>query len=574
MRWTLATKINAAVIVALVFLGITTAGTAIWDLQRNHAEEVLQTQAKNARIAAALLARAYPDQVSVSLGQGAEAPRVEVSAFPDFPNHRFIDEIAAVTQQTVTVFQWDEVRRDFVRRTTNIKKENGSRAVGTVLGQNGAVYPVMMQGRTYRGEAVILGKPYFTQYTPIYKQGARQPVGILYVGLEKAKYDEALWTALLKNLTILVGLILVITVGAFFFVRRLVSPFGPIKAAILRLAKRELDAEIPFKGRTDEIGQIADGLEELRVAAQGRKRQAELDAARQQRELEEAARINKAVAAFEREIGEIVGTVSSASTELLSAADNMHAAADSASRDASTVSQAAEQAAEAVSSVASATEELTGTINEIASRIHESAAKTKEAESRGNETSTNTRQLREQANSIGSVIELIDDISDQTNLLALNATIEAARAGEAGKGFAVVATEVKSLASQTGRATSEISEKIDRVLGVTETSVGSVEEMVDINRQLAEIASSVSAAMEQQIAATAEISRNIANASSNASEVSNTIVNVSAGAQQTSSSATQVTQSARELSQQSERLSAMVGTFLEEVRRRPTEEAA
>ena len=212
---------------------------------------------------------------------------------------------------------------------------------------------------------------------------------------------------------------------------------------------------------------------------------------------------------FEGAVGEIVETVSSASTELEASAGTLTTTAERAQELTTTVAAASEEASTNVQSVASATEELSSSVNEISRQVQESARMATEAVGQARITNDRVSELSKAASRIGDVVELINTIAGQTNLLALNATIEAARAGEAGRGFAVVASEVKALAEQTSKATGEIGQQITGIQAATQDSVNAIKEISGTIERLSEISSTIAAAVEEQGAATQEISRNV-----------------------------------------------------------------
>src|SRR5882724_10209886 len=269
---------------------------------------------------------------------------------------------------------------------------------------------------------------------------------------------------------------------------------------------------------------------------------------------------------FERAVGEIVETVSSASTELEASADTLTSTAVRAQELTTVVAAASEEASTNVQSVASATEELSSSVNEISRQVQESARMACEAVDQARVTNDRVGELSKAASRIGDVIELINTIAGQTNLLALNATIEAARAGEAGRGFAVVASEVKALAEQTAKATGEIGQQISGIQMATQESVNAIREISGTIERLSEVSSTIAAAVEQQGAATLEISRNVQHAAHGTQQVSSNITDVERGASETGTASSRVLSAAQLLSNDSNRLKQEVLKFLETVR--------
>lgn len=283
-------------------------------------------------------------------------------------------------------------------------------------------------------------------------------------------------------------------------------------------------------------------------------------------EEEKRGMIHKLAADFENAVGNIVGTVSSASSELESSAKRLAATAESAQLLTATVGSASAEASNNVQSVASATEELSSSVREISRQVQESARIANEAVGQARKTTDRVSELSKAAARIGDVVELINTIAGQTNLLALNATIEAARAGEAGRGFAVVASEVKALAEQTAKATGEIGQQISGIQSATQDSVGAIGEISGTIEKLSEISSTIAAAVEEQGAATQEISRNVQQTAEGTLRVSTNIMDVQRGATETGSASSQVLSSAQSLSNESRRLEKEVSRFLKTVR--------
>ncbi|GLR92148.1 methyl-accepting chemotaxis protein [Bradyrhizobium iriomotense] len=353
---------------------------------------------------------------------------------------------------------------------------------------------------------------------------------------------------------------------AFLIARSIVGPLASMTRAMGSLAGGDLRVEIPGRGNRDEIGDMAKAIQVFKdnmvETARLRAEQTELEANRAEQRKADMVRLADQ---FEQAVGEIVDTVSSASGELEASAGTLTTTASRAQDLSTEVAAASQEASANVQAVASATEELSSSVGEIARQVQESASIANEAVAQAGRTNERVGELSKAAARIGDVVELISTIAGQTNLLALNATIEAARAGEAGRGFAVVATEVKALAEQTAKATGEIAQQVSGIQAATEESVGSIREIGGTIERLSEISAAVAAAVEEQGAATQEISRNVQHAARGTQRVSTNIGDVQRGASETGSASSQVLASAKSLSADSNRLKLEVTKFLNSV---------
>jgi methyl-accepting chemotaxis protein len=344
--------------------------------------------------------------------------------------------------------------------------------------------------------------------------------------------------------------------------RGIASIVTPMQA----LGKGDLAAQVPHQGEPTEIGAMADVLQVFKEALIAKKAVDEAAAIDAEAKIERGRRVDGITREFEAMIGEIVNTVSSASTQLEASAGTLTSTAERGQELTIVVAAASEEASTNVQSVASATEELSSSVNEIGRQVQESARMANEAVDQARKTNDRVGELSKAASRIGDVVELINTIAGQTNLLALNATIEAARAGEAGRGFAVVASEVKALAQQTAKATGEIGQQISGIQAATRDSVSAIKEISGTIEKLSEISSAIAAAVEEQGAATQEISRNVQQAAHGTQQVSSHITDVQRGAGETGSASSQVLSAAQSLSGESNRLKLEVGKFLDSVR--------
>ena len=364
----------------------------------------------------------------------------------------------------------------------------------------------------------------------------------------------------------LASILVVVLIARLYVGRNISGRITRLGAAMRALAEGKLDEQVDAAG-TDEVGEMARTLRTFRdsLASIARLR-SENEQTKEKAEEARRKAMRDLADRFEATVGSALRVVTEAVEQLRGAAQGLTATAERTTQQTSSVAAASEQASTNVQTVASASEELTASIGEIGRQVTHSAQMASKAVEAAQQTNATVEGLAEAANKIGAVVQLITDIASQTNLLALNATIEAARAGEAGKGFAVVASEVKSLANQTAKATEEIAMQVSSVQTVTADTVTAIRTIGQTIADINAISTTIAAAVEEQGAATREITRNTQQAAKGTQDVSATIVEVSKGAGETGNAAGLVLEAAGALGDQAEALRAAIENFLGEVR--------
>ena len=379
---------------------------------------------------------------------------------------------------------------------------------------------------------------------------------------------EADYWHVVTKLALFSGLILVLGAGGAWFIgRNITHPLVGLHGKMARIADGDYNVDIIEAKRGDEIGGMGRMLEGLREKAAGIERlQAEQDQLKAKAETEKKAALAALANTFEAKVQGIVDGVAKAAEAMQETARSLTRTSGATREQTLAVATSANQATSNVETVAAAAEELSASIAEIGRQVTQAAGVSRQAEEESRKTDATVAGLSNAAQKIGDVIELITSIASQTNLLALNATIEAARAGEAGKGFAVVASEVKSLANQTAKATEEIRAQIAEVQSETGVAVEAIRKIAKTISEISEISGSIASAVQQQSAATNEITRNVQQAATGTQTVSQTMGGVSQAAGDAGRDATEVLSAADALASQADALRREVGSFLATVR--------
>ncbi len=565
-RLRLTTKVNIMMQALLIILTVANIFVTVTELDTLVEQDVLKQQETNLRVAAAVFNRDL-DVFSIE-GKSTDNQKLILSDLPTFNTHGVIDEIGHIIGATATIFLWDADSEDFWRKTTNIIKGDGKRAVGTPLGKKGAVYPIITEGKRFLGKANILGKDYLTLYEPIFKKSSNTVVGILYVGIEEAQFitkknqifNSNIKTALIINIILMLVLI-------FALKQLLTKPMNKAIDQTEKLANSDKSFEIEGTERYDEIGKLNKALKVFRdnlLKVDHLQEEQKQNAVKQ--EEERKATMQKLAQKFEEHVGSVVKSVEEASVEIHDMATKISGVVQKTNVQSTSASSASQETFSNVETVAAASEELSASIKEIAGNVSDTERTAKTCSEAAQASQENLEHLRKSVQDIDGVITSINDVAEQTNLLALNATIEAARAGDAGKGFAVVANEVKSLANETRKMTEEIARNVEEIKGSSNQTIEGVNNIIGQISIVDEKTTSVAAAIEEQNSSTNEISRNIQEAAKGTNELSASLSEIQQAADESAEATVNLNKASDNLASQAKTLKVTIDQFLTEIR--------
>jgi methyl-accepting chemotaxis protein len=518
-RWFTSSMVTKTVAMTLTMIAVSIAVVSVaidYRLDENIVHES-DGDAREASRVMALLYEVAHEGVSTTISDGLLTD-IRAEAMPAITDHALVDRVAAAIGGVATIFE--KKGAEFVRVSTNVKTENGERAIGTTLAADHPGQAMLARGEPFFGTAVLFGRDYMTGYFPI-KNPAGATIGIQFIGFPMEVYFAKVHAV--QSLTVMAGLATLAVVGlvAFFVVSRSMRPMPILIRAVRDVSEGRLDAEIPYQDRSDEYGQIARALTVFRQNAKARlaaeaeseRNRAEADAERSRGDAsrrETDRQIDDAVTALAQGLGAMArGDLSktidrplagrleqlridfNASLHRLRAtlgqvrksASEIHAGSQELLNSSDTMSKRTERQAAAVEETAAALHEITTTVRGSTTRAeeaHQLVSRTRRnAEQSGDLVQRAVEAMHgidESSKKISSIISVIDEIAFQTNLLALNAGVEAARAGEAGRGFAVVAQEVRGLAQRSADAAREIKSLIMASADEVENGVGLVGE--------------------------------------------------------------------------------------------------
>jgi methyl-accepting chemotaxis protein len=502
----------------------------------------------------------YPG-AKMDTNPGATIARIHIPALPAEGDHRVVDHAI----DSASIFKLDAATGDLVRISSSIYRADGQRDVGSRITAETAIAQSVASGKPITAHVNVAGINRISQYVPLVNPDGKVigAVACAFALAEaEASYNDAFW-----SYVVIFSLLTLIVSGAVFIsLYILLRPIRKVAAGIDALAQNKPLEPLPYSKRGDEIGVMARAVDRLALSLEER---ATLQAGERDRLIADGnrrSRIEASVGAFERAISQVVEQVVARSRSIGAATTSVGATADEAKSNLSVTVQATDDTLAGVTGIAGATEELNAAIAEIRRQTSNAVAVTQDATTAVETASSDALSLEMTASRIGEVVQLIRAIAEQTNLLALNATIEAARAGESGRGFAVVASEVKQLATQTARATDDISSQVSAIQDATRRTVSSMAGITQTMVKMREASGAISQAIDQQASATHEIASSVDQTVDIARRAGTASGSAANGLQSVGGSVQSLDAVARGLDEDVAALRSAVGRFLSDVK--------
>jgi len=460
---------------------------------------------------------------------------VDLDGNPVSYKYDLVDTVSSQLNIVATIFVKE--KENYRRVATNIITNEGKRAIDTFLDTKGKAYAAVQSGEKYIGAAAIMGNDYITLYKPVFEQGTKNVIGILFIGIamnsiEQMIKEESKTDTFVSLIIGVVLLILIILVNVITMRIVVIKPINNIVKNFKNISEGEGDLTKRIDIRSsDEIGTLVNYFNKLMDTIQYPIKETKTTMDGLASAADELSSISNHLSDTSKET---VNRVSNATSTAEQVAANIKAMSDGveqATTNINNVASAAEQMSANMNTVAAAIEEMSASIRQISSNASEAHSISKDAAVKSNNATKTMNKLNEAAKEIGHVTSVIKKIADKTNLLALNATIEAATAGEAGKGFAVVASEIKELANQSAQSADDIANRIDGIQNETSSAVKVISDVGGIIVKINESVEAIAGHVEQQTKASNEIANNVEQANIGAKRVAASINEVAKGSQ-------------------------------------------